>query len=357
MSNLTGAQWKQLSNALAEAFPTYNFLQVFLQQEMGLALAEISAPQALPFVIFEVLQFTEAFNRTAELVEAARRNRPDNTEFFAVAQQLGTAPVTESLEKMLTTENIVFDVANFRRRVASTEARVCRIDIKGKAQGTGFLIGPSAVMTNYHVVEKVIQGSGGYKPADVTLLFDYKLLDDGTTLNPGTTHHVAADWLIDSSPYSKVDMEAEPKSTTPKPDELDYAILRVDGKPAEDALGKVTLPGFDAVRGHIPLPALDENQDFSANKVLYIMQHPKGNPLKLTVNTFRSFNQDGTRLTYLNDTENGSSGSPCLDANWQLAALHHSGDPAFKPSYNEGIPMHKIVGLLDQRGVLAAITQ
>jgi V8-like Glu-specific endopeptidase len=86
------------------------------------------------------------------------------------------------------------------------------------------------------------------------------------------------------------------------------------------------------------------------------MQHPLGNPLKLTANIYRSMNGNDTRVTYLNDTEHGSSGSACFNANWELVALHHSGDPDYKqPEYNEGIPMHAIVNLLQERDKLKDI--
>jgi V8-like Glu-specific endopeptidase len=59
-------------------------------------------------------------------------------------------------------------------------------------------------------------------------------------------------------------------------------------------------------------------------------------------------------VTYKTNTEAGSSGSPCFNANWDLVALHHSGDPNFdpghKPTYNEGIPFSAIANLLHERG-------
>ena len=63
---------------------------------------------------------------------------------------------------------------------------------------------------------------------------------------------------------------------------------------------------------------------------------------------------NGTRVTYTVNTEGGSSGAPCFNTDWELVALHHSGDPNFdpdhKPEYNEGIPIAAIVALLTERG-------
>jgi V8-like Glu-specific endopeptidase len=65
-------------------------------------------------------------------------------------------------------------------------------------------------------------------------------------------------------------------------------------------------------------------------------------------------NGNGTRMQYRVNTEGGSSGAPCFNTEWQLVALHHSGDPNFevdhKPTYNEGIPVGAILKLLAERG-------
>jgi len=351
---LTGKQFRELSEALSEAFPTYDILRIFLRTEMDLSLENISNPDAMPVVLYEVLQYTDATNRTENLVEAARRARPENAGLIAIAQELHVLPQTDNLERILNNENIIFDVAVFRNKVAEIESRVCRVEINGNAAGTGFLVGPSAVMTNYHVVKAVIEGS--VSPDNVRLRFDYKLLEDGTTINSGVIHKLAADWLIDESSYSDVDMQPEPKQGSPAPDELDYAILRTEESASEDSLSNVPMPEFYHPRGFVELPAVGSSHDFATNKVLFIVQHPLGSPLKLTANIYRSTNSNNTRVTYLNDTESGSSGSACFSANWDLVALHHSGDPDYKqPEYNEGIPITAIVNLLQERNKLQEI--
>jgi hypothetical protein len=358
---LTSTQWGRLSAALQSGFPSPFDLQILLQEELGLNLSFVSSLlKQLPFIVYDIIQHTEARNLTLQLLDAARRNRPAEPEFIALAQELGAAPPTTALEAILNDQNIVFDAAALRRRISDLERQVCRVDLKGKAQGTGFLVGQQTVITNYHVVRKVIEQQPGFTPADISLRFDYKLLDDGTTIYPGTVYNLAQDWLIDSSGYSPVDLQGEPKPVDPKADELDYAVLRVDGTPAADNPGKLGQmnPVYGATRGHVSMPAPGASYDFAANKVLFIMQHPLGAPLKMTANIYRSLNANGTRVTYLNDTDNGSSGSPCLNANWELVALHHSGDPDTvkpRPEYNEGIPISAIVGLLQQRGKLGMI--
>ena len=46
------------------------------------------------------------------------------------------------------------------------------------------------------------------------------------------------------------------------------------------------------------------------------------------------------RDSYHTNTEPGSSGSPVFTFDWQLALLHHFGDPDMPPpEYNQGIPL------------------
>jgi len=217
------------------------------------------------------------------------------------------------------------------------------------------------VITNYHVVEAVIAGEQGHTtsqglralPGDVVLRFDYKRLADGTTLNPGTVYRLATDWLIDKSPMSPIDSQPEPKSGVPQPDELDYALLRVDGTPGAAPVGNKAEPDAP-LRGWIDAPT--QPYDFQPGTALFIVQHPQGDPLQLAIDTDAviGLNENHTRVTYGTNTLRGSSGSPCFDSNWDLVALHHSGDPNFdpahKPTYNEGVPFTAILALLEKRG-------
>jgi V8-like Glu-specific endopeptidase len=79
---------------------------------------------------------------------------------------------------------------------------------------------------------------------------------------------------------------------------------------------------------------------FEADALIVIVQHPKGQPMKVAFDTFIGMNANQTRITYRTNTEEGSSGSPCFDASLNLVALHHSGDPRMHlpADFNEGIP-------------------
>jgi hypothetical protein len=75
-----------------------------------------------------------------------------------------------------------------------------------------------------------------------------------------------------------------------------------------------------------------------------ILQHPSHARLKLAVNMEAMIgpNANQTRFRYRTKTDEGSSGSPCFDAGWELIGLHDSGDARVRPKYNQGIPITRI---------------
>ena len=57
-----------------------------------------------------------------------------------------------------------------------------------------------------------------------------------------------------------------------------------------------------------------------------------------TIGSVDKFNAGGTRMRHTANSKKGSSGSPCLNANLQLVALHHAHDPAYPPQWNQAVP-------------------
>jgi hypothetical protein len=323
MDKLTKDQRKQLFDALLSAFQDADDLAHMVSFGMDVRLNNIVAVSNMPNMIFNLIQWAEAAGRLDELITAARLAQPGNTKLRTFAEGVKLAPVSPpqgQLERIVL-KNVQFkNVEQWRRRLGECELPVCRVEIPtSTGVGTGFLLGPSVVMTNYHVIASIV--ATPTQRGTVGIRFDYKTTDDGVTIKEGEVYRLAEDWLVDSSPVA----------------ELDYALLRIDGTPGTDPIG-------DAPPGSAPLRQwlTPQAHTFEEGEPLFIMQHPLAAPLKLAPGAVRGIdkvNASPPRVTYTANTEPGSSGSPCFSSDWELIALHHYGDP----TGNEGIPFSAIM--------------
>ena len=238
-------------------------------------------------------------------------------------------------------------IVEWRERLGVIETQVCRVETPYE-MGTGFLVGPDLVITNYHVMKAVINDTSA--APKVVLRFDYKQLSGGGIVNPGTKVQLAKNnWLLDSSPYSQSDRLADPGNQTPNLDELDYALLRLASDVGDEPVAGAKAEQGTPKRGWIR-PLL--TYAFPQNAPVFIVQHPLAKPLKLALDTKSVIgrNSNNTRVRYVTNTEKGSSGSPVFNEKWELVALHHSGDRSIVPVYNQGIPFAAITNLLAERG-------
>jgi hypothetical protein len=332
---------------------------------MNETLANITPPGPFSFVVFSLVNWADQNGRDVELIHAMGKDRPRNAKVQQMYKKYGmaiavdvkgvSATATDSadggLEKIVKPHLSLPDFGLWREKMTSVESRVCRITLNNNAQGTGFLVGPEAVLTNYHVMQPVIDGDVPAKA--VQCEFDFKLLTDGTT--PLTAVGLADDWLLDHSPYSESEAKGTPEKIAPTADELDYALIRLAVPFGSQPWAKS--PGSMAPsRGWIYLAA--DATAIPETMPIIIAQHPRGLPMKLAIDTAGVDKSKGlwlnaakNRLRYATNTEGGSSGSPCFDFNWRLVALHHYGDPAFghAPAYNQGVPISVVKSRLAKK--------
>lgn len=190
--------------------------------------------------------------------------------------------------------------------------------------GTAWVLSPELIMTNHHVVLARKRSETPPSEADLreqgahaTALFDFD--DDGPQ---GTPVEVSALEVWDPT--------------------LDYAVLRLaersDRRPLQIS------PEALVVGGGVSVP-------------VNIIQHPGGNTKRVGLRNNLIERSTETRLRYFTDTRKGSSGSPVLNDQWQVVALHRAAERAPGVKFqgkesavvNVGSPIHAVLADLAVR--------
>ncbi|MDD1517594.1 MULTISPECIES: trypsin-like serine peptidase [Bradyrhizobium] len=221
---------------------------------------------------------------------------------------------------------------------------VCSIQTGGNPLGTGFLVGPDTVLTNYHVVERLIDAGGQFvRPA--VCVFDYQKLPDGA-VQAGTPYAITQ--CLQWSTYGPAEVTDHINDPMPTDEQLDYALLRLN-----QAVGQMQPPGLVLQRrGWIDLwdtpwdsepPAADGAAVLAKNSRVFVIQHTLGAPQVYRASQFIGENALRTRMRYDLVTDVGSSGSPCLTEEYKLFALHHLGDSSWNAvRSSQGVPIKLI---------------
>jgi V8-like Glu-specific endopeptidase len=215
------------------------------------------------------------------------------------------------LQSWLRPEPDVRDDVGFMKAVVRCAAAVCRIeDAQRQWHGTGFLIGPSLLLTNYHVLEPTYYGGPSLEEnaRDAVLCFGFLSAVAGEAVR-GQTFKLDRDRpVLDASATSA----------------LDYVLLRVEDRVREAA-------------GVEPVPY--ETRSPAPGARLTILHHPQGQPMKVAYShdAVTGVYEGRGLVQYVNRTLQGSSGSPCFDDAWRVVALHHAQRSRALVSIREGI--------------------
>lgn len=311
---------------------------------------EVDAGQGFKYVLGDYMQIVRKQGKLPELlalafsgntgnplISAAAAKYLDDTE-AALAKYNNAEPpkLPGSLEALVTTRSRLLRFGEFLERVQSLGHRLCRIEVPNGG-GTGFLVGASHVLTNFHVIEPVKEGGAPFE--DVVCRFDC-WSSDGKTEAKGTPVALAADWLRADRPYSRSDLTG---TGEPAADQLDYALLKLA---STEGKGKAPDGGE---RGWFELP--EKAPIIARGDAAMIPQHPSGRELEVAYGRVLEFPGTGLRYRYDITTEGGSSGSPVFNADLTLFGLHHAADPEGKPDYNQAVPLWRVVGDLKARAV------
>ena len=289
--------------------------------------------------------YIEDLRRTYRIAEAP----PSKTEPVGIAEPLlpphAPPPFTvkpilkdrQRLEQTLSEQDNFLDIYLLVGALYCAQA-VGRVEVpEDRAIGTGWLIAPDLLLTNWHVLPKQEYAAEG------VVRFGY--MQDGAGVK------IAGERVVKLDP--------EFYFTSPD-DKLDFALVRLKEKPLAEKMlptGVGDLSMLDLVQQGKHRGYLVAAPKYITNLLpVNIIQHPSGDRLKvvMTQNLVADDATD-TRVHYYADTKNGSSGAPVFNRLWEVIALHHSAGP-YPPDvessesapldrfrFNEGIPMKAIL--------------
>jgi hypothetical protein len=331
-----------------------------LAQMAGLATGSIDFNGPVKFVVQDVLDKARLADRLQQLLfevfndpeveglhEALRKTMAGHEAKVLTAalsrkpslDVLGRLPADVLVQGETGTETLLNamaafeDPALFRSRLAASEVRVCQVIVRGEAAGSGFLVGPQHILTNWHVTQTL--GSQG---GDGVALFDHKRDTQGAVVNPGRPVPFAPEWKAASSGFAADPVELSPEG--PAMGLFDYALVHLSEPVGSQGIGP---DGAGDSRGSFTLSA--RGTPISADEPLWVLGHPATADVQLPL--LLSFASPGgatlstnlTRLRYKMNTKRGSSGSVVLDRNFDAVALHHFGGTAD----NQGVPRSLVI--------------
>lgn len=226
---------------------------------------------------------------------------PDGREFRAI---LPTAPsalngvslgADRRAERVLGTSDLLEVV--FLQAALAVARTVARVRVNGaigvlRGYGTGFMVSPRLLLTNWHVL-----------PTPDIAAVSIAEFGFETRLGEG-------------APQAGAVFKLEPGKFFLAEEALDYALVAV--APSGSTGTRLGEFGFNR---------LSDNDTDLITKGQYanIIQHPSGQPKQFAFRQNEIVGKVDDFLQYRTDTAPGSSGAPVFNDQWQVVALHHAG--------------------------------
>jgi hypothetical protein len=338
-----GAQLKLLWQALISDFTMFTLDQA-LRADLGRQpLANYSSPMHdYPTQTFQLIEAARMQGWVRELIDgliAANPNGPGLRRFretVGLTAAVGTtAPAGWKLEDLLRADSDFLNPDGWLAKLAALRRRICRIEHPCRPAdkpgfGTGWLVGSDLLLTNHHVISPFRPLAGnGLNAAEITFRFD---VPEPPAMGYGRTCKLADDWLVDASPPGAA--ERNEGHALPTEAELDYAVIRLAERVADDEVEKETPRGWVDLTTH--------GAAVRKGDVMLIVQHPEGLPQRFAFgNAINTPAPEERRLLHDANTLKGSSGSPVVNIKLDIVALHHAGG---KP--NQAVPIELVAARL-----------
>ena len=251
-----------------------------------------------------VLSFTEE-KPVEDLPKAAKpvidiadeMTKPEVKTRLKMIETVSVEPPGFALERAIGNNDSVY--SNFVELMILSKQKVGRIVVKegSKISGyaTGFMVSHRLLLTNWHVFNK----KENVKDSEVE--FYYELDVYGREQQPVVFKFKENDFFFSCKEY-------------------DYCFVAVA---PIDISNKISLSSL----GYFYLDPEQGKLGEEGKEKLNIIHHPEGLRKQLSIRENRYLKKLSNTIWYETDTAQGSSGSPVMNDQWQVVALHHSGVP------------------------------
>lgn len=200
-----------------------------------------------------------------------------------------------ALERILDGNDLI--PVNYLEAGQRAARSVCRIQIRRRngrnaGFGTGFLVSPTLLLTNHHVLES--------EEMVIRSLAEFDFEND-----------------LDFIPKNSKLFRLDPARFFYNNRELDFALVAVHPQATDNT--PLSEFGF--------LNLIEPSGKALIGESVSIIQHPEGADKQIALRNNQILGVFEHFIHYETDTMPGSSGSPALNDQWEVVALHHAGVP------------------------------
>ncbi len=241
------------------------------------------------------LQRTETRKQQMRSVKQNGIRAVETDDRIETRRQLLQVDNASTLEAVLEKNDLLH--VNYLTKGITVSRSICRLRVQDTHQpwsGTGWMVSPTLLITNNHVLPSLADAKVGLAE------FNYQE-DINSTVGPIHTFRLSPEEFFFTSK------------------ELDFTLVAV--KPTQVNGAGAALSEF----GHLQL--IEQSGKALLQESLSIIQHPGGDTKQIAMRNNQLVDIFDNFAHYLTDTKKGSSGSPVFNDSWQVVALHHAGVP------------------------------
>lgn len=262
--------------------------------------------------LLEIILSAEEGNADNEFLKGALKNIRDHKDIMDKQmppdEWKGGELKEEVREKILGKRSTLLPIGFLENGMDKSKA-IVRIE-SGNMVGSGFVINNGWLITNNHVLPT------RQVAATATIQFGYQFPKTYKSSQKSVTE-------IKAERTAKLDPGTENDKRFFTDAKLDFTLVKIK----EEDLQNIKDYGF------LQLSANGVRADDFVN----IIQHPLGGPKQIGIYNNLVMYSDDNIVQYMTDTQEGSSGSPVLNSDWEVVALHHSGGWVDDPKTNEKV--------------------